>query len=167
MTKIKVEQMITNYREHNARCEHLKNCIVELEQVIKRMSESLVEDGLVLSANLSGMPHGQQGMSDPTGALGDRVADGYKSEHIKQAEKEIKTLRDEYDQKHITVLFVNAWIKVLNTKEKFVIEQKYFEGMSWRQLSYSFYREFNDMYTSEGLRRLKNTAMSKIFNIAR
>lgn len=167
MTKIKVEQMITDYREHNARCEHLKNCIAELERVIKRMSESIVEDGLVLSANLSGMPHGQQGASDPTGALGDRVADGFKSEHIKQAEKEMGILKSEYDQKRITVLFVNAWIKVLNAKERFVIEEKYFEGMSWRQLSYSFYRQFGDMYTSEGLRRLKNTAMDKIYNIAR
>lgn len=133
---------------------------------IEKMRDELIEDSVQITPVLSGMPGGQEGMSDPTGLLAQRLAGGYKSEHIKQAEDELKLMEDEFSQKMITVSFVNAWMRGLNNKERFVMEQKTIGGLSWRQLVFAFNREFGDLYSQEGLKSLRRSAMEKVYRMA-
>lgn len=166
MNKQAVDQMIDNYKEYSARCAFLEALIVQTERAVKSMKEGIVEDSVRLSALLDGMPRAQKGSSDPTGGLGAKVADGYESEYIQQAESELKQYRDELEYKRITTAFVNAWMEGLTLKERFVMEKKVIGGLSWRQLVFAFNKEFGDLYSQEGLKSIRKTAMEKIYRIA-
>lgn len=166
MHPIKVDMMLENYREYSARCEYLEMQIGETERLIEEMKGQIVEDSVKITPVLNGMPHGQQGMGDPTGVLGGRLAEGYKTDHIREAEEELERMKVEYYAKLPTVMFVNAWIKALSNKELFVIENKTFGGVSWRQLAFMFHREFGDMYSQDGMRRIRKQAMEKIYKVA-
>lgn len=167
MNKEKVDLMFERYREYKARCLYLEQGIDETKKIIEILKKSNAEDLISFSAgDLTGVPSGKYNISDPTGRLGDFLAKGGKSEHLKQAEEELQKMEIEYNQKIPTVIFVNAWVTALDNKERFVIEEKVLGGLSWRQLVYSFRREFGDTYSQQGLKKIRTNAMEKIYKIA-
>ena len=166
MVQERVDLMLLNYREYVARCEYLETDIKETERLILQMRDSLVEDMIVITFRMTGMPI-PQGVSDPTGKVGDMVIAGYDTPFIREAEGAVNIMRRELAEKIPTVLFVNAWVRALDNKERFIIEQKTFGGLSWRQLIYAFRIQFGDAYTQQGLRRIKDSAMQKIYSVAK
>jgi hypothetical protein len=166
VTKDSIDQMFKNYNEYRGRCAHLEVKITETEKIIERLKETLIDDNVRITTHIDGMPPAQKGTSDPTGKLGAKVAAGYESDHIRQAEYDLAAFRQEFEQKAITVKFVNAWLQALDLKERFIIEQKVIGGLSWRQLVFAFNREFGESYSQDGLKRIGQKAREKIYNIA-
>lgn len=165
MVKTDVDSMLARYREYSARCEYLQQDIRENERLIDVMRDSLVEDLISITPKLTGMPI-PSGVSDSTGKIGDMIVSGYENSFIIEAEQEVLRMKQEVAEKLPTVVFVNAWLRALENKERFVVEQKVLGGLSWRQLIYSFKKQFGDMYSQQGLRRIRDTAMCKIYRIA-
>lgn len=166
MTKDSIDRMFKNYSEYRGRCAHLEVKIAETEKIIERLKETLIDDNVRITARIDGMPPLQKGTNDPTGNLGAKVAAGYESDHIRQAEYDLAAFRQELEQKAVTVKFVDAWLQALDLKERFIIEQKVIGGLSWRQLVFAFKREFGDTYSQDGLKRISKQAREKIYNIA-
>lgn len=165
MKKESVDTMMANYREYCARCEYLENDIKVTERFIETMKEGLVEDLISITACMTGMPHGS-GISDPTGRVGDMIASGRATYLVEDVINEVAGMKEELAEKMVTVVFVNSWIRALDNKERFVIEQKMLGGLSWRQLTFTFKRQFGDTYSQQGLRRIRDAAMQKIYRIA-
>lgn len=161
-----VDKMIGNYREYIARCAYLEHDIKEAERLLVDLRNSIVEDSVNITVNFSDMPHGQ-GISDPTGRLGLMLASGYETDYVKQLEQDINARKMELREKIPTVSFVTAWIRALDNKERLIIQEKVIGGLSWRQMVFSFQKCFGDIYSQQGLKRIKGTAMQKIYTIAK
>ena len=83
MQKESVDAMLSNYREHLARCEYLECEIPELERLAASMRETMVEDTVSCTQVISDMPRGMS-ISDPTGRLAMMFASGGVTEHVRQ-----------------------------------------------------------------------------------
>ena len=166
MTREKVDKMLTEYREHHARCEHLRNDISDAERLLEEMRGRMLIDNICITTKYRDTPSGK-GISDPTGRLAQLLADGGKTDHIRQLEGDIKAMRREMTDSETCVKFVDAWMLALGKKERFVMEEKVKQGASWRQLVISFHRVFGEAYTVEGLKSICRSAMDTIYRIAK
>lgn len=165
MQKESVDLMLGNYREYTARCEFLEQEIRELERIAADLRRTMITDALSGSQNLSGMPHGTS-VSSPTERIAIKFADGYVPDYIVDIEKEIASKKDELCRKTPTVVFVTAWLKGLSEKERFVIESKTIGGAFWRELIYAYQQRFGEVYSKQGLKKIRDRALEKIYRIA-
>lgn len=165
MQKESVDAMLSNYREHLARCEYLECEIPELERLVLSLRETMIEDTVACTQVISGMPHGTS-ISDPTGRLAVMFADGGVTESVRLLECEIAEKKRELAQKRVTVIFVGAWLKVLNEKERFVVEKQVIDKLFWRDVVRSYDRAFGDVYSKHGLKSIRDGALQKIYRIA-
>lgn len=161
-----VDQCLQNYKEFSARCSFLEQEIHELKLLAERLQSSAVSDAVKITQVISDMPHGTD-ISDPTGRLAIRFADGYVPDYVREIEKDIRALENEYRIKHPPTVFVEAWLKVLNKRERFVIENKTIGGMFWRELITEYAKEFGEEYSRQGLKKIRDKAMEKIYNVAK
>ncbi len=166
MIKEHVDGMMERYLEHSARCAYLDGRITEVARAIQKAQSETVEDMISITARMTGMPGAQEGTSDPTGRVGLLVASGHKTPHVVELEAELDELIREHEQKSVTVIFVDAWLKVLDDKELFVIKKKTIGGLSWKQLCFQFRNTYGDEYSQQGLRKIRDTAMDKIYRVA-
>ena len=160
-----VDQCLANYKEYTARCTFLEHEIHELRFLVEQLRSTAIEDAVTITQVMNGMPHGT-GISDPTGRLGSKFADGYVPAYIDDIEKEIKEREQEYRFKYPTIVFVDAWLKVLNRRERFVVEHKTIGGMFWRELVVEYKNEFGEEYSRQGLKKIRDRAIVKIHKVA-
>ena len=165
MQKESVDAMLSNYREHRARCEYLECEIPELERLAASMRETMVEDTVSCTQVISDMPRGTS-ISDPTGRLAMMFASGGVTEHVRQIEEEITEKKRELAQKRVTVIFVGAWLKALNEKERFVVEKQVIDKLFWRDVVRMYDRAFGEAYSKHGLKAIRDAALQKIYRIA-
>ena len=165
MTPELVDKHLENYQEYSARCTFLMEEIRELKELGKKLESTAISDAVHITSVMTGMPHGTE-ITDPTGRIAIQFADGYKPEYIAQIEKEIKILESEYKMKNSTVVFVDAWLKALTKRERYIIENKVIGGMVWRDLIAGYNAEFGVMYSKSGMKNLKDAAMEKIYKVA-
>ena len=160
-----MDEMLSNYREHLARCEYLECELPELERLARSMRETMVEDTVSVTQVLSDMPRGSS-ISDPTGRLAMKFASGGVTEHVRQIEAEIVEKGRELSTKRVTVVFVGAWLKALNEKERFVVEKQVIDKLFWRDVVRMYDRAFGEAYSKHGLKAIRDAALQKIYRIA-
>ena len=160
-----VDQCLENYREFSARCSFLEQEINELRILAEKLKSSAMTDAITITAQMTGMPHGT-GITDPTGRIAMKFADGFTPDYIKEIEREIRTLEEERRTKLSTIVFVDAWLKALNKRERFVIENKVIGGMFWREMIFAYKAEFGDEYSKQGMKKIKDRAMERIYKVA-
>lgn len=165
MQRESVDTMMSNYNTHLARCEYLQHEIQELERLAARARETMVEDSIHVTPTLSGIPHGTD-ISDQTGRLAMMFADGGVTDRVKQIEEEIATKKRELDEKRVTVFFVRAWLKALNEKERLVVEKQVIDKLFWRDVVRFYEHTFGEAYSKHGLKKIRDDAMEKIYQIA-
>ena len=161
----KVDEMLANYREYAARVAYLSEAVKQTERLCVSLRQNVVEDSISITQVISDMPRGTA-ISDPTGRLGSMLAEGYVPEHILQAEADLESMKLEIRSKENVVVFVEAWLRGLSDRERFVIEHKVIAGMYWREMIPLYKREFGDEYSKQGLKRIKAKALEKIYRIA-
>jgi hypothetical protein len=166
MQRDRIVEMLNNYREHAARCEYLEAQIPELERLAKNLRAHIVDDEISITQVISDMPRGTA-ISDPTGRLGMLLASGYIPDDIKKLEQEIQEKKDELKHKSITVVFVNAWLKGLTDRERFIVQKKAIDGAYWSELIYACENEYGIHYSKAGLRKMYAAAIDKICELAR
>ena len=160
-----VDQCLANYREYSARCYFLEHEIHEMKSLVERLRSTALEDAVTITQVITDMPHGTN-ISDPTGRLASNFADGYIPDYIKEIEDEIKKRENEYRYKLPTIVFVDAWLKALNKRERFVIENKTIGGMFWRDLITAYKNEFGEEYSRQGLKKIRDRAILMIYKVA-
>ena len=105
-------------------------------------------------------------VSDPTAQIGIAAADGLMTSEMKNIFQEIRELERELRGQRIVVHFVTAWLNGLNEKERWIIEKQVIDGAYWREVIFGFKAKFGDEYSKDGLKRIKRSAMNKIYRIA-
>lgn len=158
--------MLGNYREYAARVAFLEKEIPQLEKLVAELKHSIVDDEVNITQVISDMPHGS-GISDPTGRLGAMIAEGFTPQRIVEIEQEISRKKSELDFKQPTVVFVDAWLMGLNARERFLIQRKVIDNDMWRNIIYDFSTTYGEHYSKEGLKRILDNGLTKIFEIAK
>jgi len=114
---------------------------------------------------MDGMPHGTT-VGNPTERIALMLATGYTTEDVIELQGNIEKLEAEYCQKKIVVRFVEAWLKGLTEKERWMIERAMFDGMTYREINAKYREAYGDSCSKDLLRRLKKDALAKIYEMA-
>jgi len=166
MTAEKAEEMLREYKEYTGRCGFLQKAIPEVRADIEMWEASLASD-LANSGGVSmdGMPHGTS-VGNPTERMGLMLAAGYVPQGLGEAKKRLKDMESELHEKEIVVVFVESWLSGLTEREKWLIEQSYFEQKTYAEIITGL-RDSHGISTSkDGVRRMKKAAMEKIYKMA-
>lgn len=168
MNKETVDKLMGSYLEDKARCTYLDTMIVMEQYYADKMRSHIVEDMVSVGGqDMDGMPHSTD-VHSQVERLAISIADGYVPDYIKEAEKNLSDMRQEYNQKLIGVLLVEGWLKALaeDGKERFVIWNKMIEGKSWNELIFAYNRKYGTEYSKNGLALIRDKGMEKIYRVA-
>ena len=163
----RAEMMLAQYRRCVGRCAFLKKTIAEAEADIELWRRNLADE-LVLSggANLDGMPRGTK-VGNPTERIGIMLATGYEPEDLKEAEASLVRLREELRENRMLLSFVEAWLEGLTAKERWLIEQLYFEGYTYNEAAHAYAEKYGVQISRDGIRRMKKVTVQKVADMAR
>lgn len=166
MTREKVDEMLKAYRFEVGRCGHLKTEIEQLERAIAQAMATLDADAAaVRPQQLSDMPHGTM-VGSPTERLGIMLASGWIPDDIREMQEELKAYRQEYERRYFTVLFVSAWLGGLNERERWILEHQVIDGEFWKEVIAKFRAAFHEDTSKDSLKRLKQRALDKVYQMA-
>lgn len=162
-----VREMLDNYRQFQGRCEYLELYIRQMRDDIEALTHDVAE-GLALSGSreLDGMPHGTT-VSNPTERMGVMLASGYMPPEVAEIEKKITEATAELKGKRQAVLYVEAWIKGLPFKKRWIIEHQIFDKMTYAEMISVYRDEIGDWCSKDSLRRLSKEALAAVYEIAR
>ena len=162
----RAEQMLKDYMPFVGRCDSLRVMVRSLKREIDlRMAEMALDNGIG-AQNLDGMPHGTT-VGNPTERYALMFVSGYVPEDVKQLRQTIEQCEAEIREKEITVMFVDAWLKGLTAKERWMIESVYFNRMSYNEINPRYREEYGESCSKDSLRRIKKEALAKIFEMAK
>ena len=166
MTHEKVDEMLRAYREIVGRCGYLEVEINRLEKAVKQELTAFEGDVTsIKSPDLSGLPHGTM-IGSQTERLAIILASGIIPDEIREMQKMLEKAQKEYEQKHYTVLCVDAWLNGLQERERWLIEHQVIDGEFWKNVINDFNDFFGDELSKDSLKRLKQRALTKIYIMA-
>lgn len=162
----RAEEMLREYKGCVGRCGYLKKAIPEAEADIATWERSLAAD-LANSGgvNMDGMPHGTA-VGKPTERMALALAAGYEPGDLKEAKERLTDMIRELREKEMVVVFVEAWLSGLTEREKWLIEQLYFEQQTYAYIISSLRSKHEVNTSKDGVRRMKKAALEKIFEMA-
>ncbi len=70
------------------------------------------------------------------------------------------------DEKLPTVIFVEAWLKGLTEKERWIVEVQIIDRMTWNNVIAQHQSKYGTQMSKDTLKRLKNRALAKIYQMA-
>jgi len=162
----RAEQMLKEYKACVGRLGYLRKAIPEAEADIEAWRHSLAAD-LANSGgvNMDGMPHGTS-VGNPTERMGLMLATGYEPADLKAAEKRLAEMTTELREKEMVVVFVEAWVSGLTSREKWLIERIYFEQQTYSEIITAYRAEYGTATNKDGIRRAKKQTLEKIYAMA-
>lgn len=158
--------MIETYRQNVGRVDHLENLVGVYSKHLKHMKGNEAAMLVGGAQVITGMPHGST-TGDPTSRMGLMLADGFVPDIMADLIAELEAARAELREKRPAVVFVNAWLKGLTDKERWMIEGKMISGKSWEEMRAEHMHVYRAQCSKATLKRLKATALNKIFEMAR
>lgn len=165
MTRDQVNEYLHAYQENKGRYLYLKEEITRLEMLMHELHCTAEGDEAFKGKGLSGMPYGG-GKSDPTARIAVKLASGDMTDAMRDLYRELRTCCQERDEKQRACRYVEAWIKGLPERERWVIQRQMLDGRYWRELPNLFQKEIGEYYSQEGLKALKKRAMSMVQKMA-
>lgn len=161
-----VDEMLKEYRTAKGRTAHLDVEIARLQGELQRTVEAdRYEAADITGQHYSTMPHGSD-IGNPTEQKGMRLASLPASPEAKNIKQRIHELGLTQERHRIVVMFVEAWLQGLTEKERWIIEKQTIDCMSWREVTHRFSSEFGYPAKPDTLKRIKRTAMEKIYAMA-
>ncbi len=163
----RAERMLADYQRCKGRKEYLEQAIPELEKEIERWKTKLAEEASSLgSPNMDGMPHGTT-VGNPTERIALMLIGGYEPIGMQQAEAELQDMREELREARLNVVFVEAWMKGLTEKERWLIDHLYFEGLTYNETARDYTVKWDSPISRDGIRRMRKITVQKIASMAR
>lgn len=154
-----IEQALRNYKKRKSIVETIEIRITAYERMLEESDDELFQ--IVPSSEL-GMPRSPNRGGSPTERA--ILVMECTREEIKELIKDDKSRlfwpKLEVEQIEKALEGLTAW-------EKYIVEIKYFDGMSWRNIEISFNKQFpqkNDL-TEERLRQINREAIEKLSEI--
>ena len=164
MTEKQIRDMLTRYKPTAGRIKHLEIEAEELKIKLGRAREEAI-DALAgpHSANLDGLPRGG-GISDPTGRLGVKLADGAPvSAEVTALEERLKDIEEALDISRNDMRYMNTWISILLDRELLLVNRKLIEGQTWPEVARGYQERFGDEMNEKTLRRMLKGAIHQIW----
>lgn len=162
MTPEKVMETLRTYRENLGRCEHLKVEIEQAETALQELQMSLYVDiASPNTQNLDGMPHGNK-VSSPTENIGIMLAAGETPRHIADLKADIRAMQEEQHSRQTCVAYVDAWLKGLTDRERWIVQGQIIDAKTWRELIREHETLYGEPRTKEALKRLRAKSFEKI-----
>ena len=161
-----VDNMLSEYKAVLGRCNSLSVSIKKLKREIEIQKAQAVLNLSGGGQQMDGMPHGNA-LSQPTERVGIMLATGYEYPGVTELRKLLVESEAEYLDKQMTLLFVEGWLDGLTARERWIIEQQIFEGATYRQLNTMYREKFGEECSKDSLRRLRKTALEKIYEMAK
>lgn len=158
---------LEKFKRNKARLEHLDNAIKKLELELElELGEGKYEQ--VLKAyRLDGMPGNGYSFCSPVERwYEDLEAKGGLTEFAIEIKAELDPLLKERGELGFDVKYVESWLKVLNVKEKFIIEQQLISGRYWWEVAREFKTNFGYYISTGGMKNIKKRGLEKIYNVA-
>lgn len=160
-----VDEMLSKYRLCKGKAAHLDIEIMILVKRISDLKRNADVDEAISCVKYDGMPHGS-GVSDTTGRVAVKFADGYKPQYIMENEADLLNLVHEKEAAQACIMFVEAWLAALDDRERYIIEKKDCDGMTWQNIADGFGKQFGLTYSREGVKRIHLKAKRKIYLMA-
>lgn len=161
-----VDEMLKGYRTAKGRTAHLEVELGRLQAELQRTVDADREEAADLTGQgFSSMPHGSD-VGQPTEAKGLRLCNLPPSPEAVAIKKRIHEITITMDKFRITVQFVEAWLLGLTEKERWLIENQTIDCVSWKEVTYHYGVAFGRHATLDTLKRMKRTAMEKIYEMA-
>lgn len=162
----RAEEMLKDYKACYGRCGYLREALEALRMDEKAMMAEHRDDLITGTAKPpDGMPHGTT-VGNPTERIAFMLLCRHITQDISDIRKEIREMEEEYAEKRLVVVFVEAWLSGLAAKERWMIERCYFDGMTYREINARYREEYGEGCSKDLLRRLKKDALAKIYKMA-
>ena len=165
MDREQIEGMIREYQANVGRCAHLDTQIRELEQGVRRALSVMIEEEILPGIGLDGMPHGNT-VRRPTEEVACKYADGYIPEDIQHMQAKLERLAQDREGFANQVSYVDAWMKALNEKQRWIIRHQMIDQESWREIASAYTQSYGEIISKNTLKRMKDRAMDIIVGIA-
>ena len=167
MTETDILAILTGYHTAKGRIAHLPIEIAELEKELETLKDEIL-DGLTgpKAQQLDGMPKGKR-KSDPTGKLGQALADGtLGTGETKRLEERIASKRQMLETAERDCRYCESWLDGLMDRERLVISMQTVDGRTWRETAEAYAAQFGDMMSEATLRRIRERAIQLICMMA-
>jgi hypothetical protein len=160
-----VLSMLSEYMITKGRCAYMEAKISVLEMEIRSAYASLVTDQVLASSGQDGMPRGNE-ISRTVENLAIRLADGWVPDTLRDMNAELSELYRQRDILKNVLARVDAWLKGLTDRQRFVIEHQVIQNESWREVTNSFRQQFGESVSKDTLKRIKDRAVDTIISMA-
>lgn len=154
-------EKLSAYQQNKGRLAVLEVQISEMKILIQNATGSLLSDLVLKSPEEENMPHGNLPTSQVEN-IACKLADGWVSAEIKEMEAELKWLVQEWEKLKIQVAYVDAWLRGLNEKQRFVIVRQVIMADSWREVVSGYRQKFGDSVSKETVKRIRIKALCLI-----
>ena len=167
MTQDAVMGMLKAYRFELGRCGHLTAAIAQLEREYKQTEHDIVDAMVSPGAQqITDMPRGTD-VGNPTERYGLRLAVGLDNEELKAIKLRLAALREEYDRRQLTVMYVQSWLSGLTERERWVVEAQVIDGVFWKDVCSRYRQRFEEDCSKDTLKRCRDRALEKIYEMAK
>lgn len=158
--------MLKGYRAAKGRAAHISVEISRLKTELQRTIEADREETAdITGQHYSTMPRGSD-IGNPTEEKGLQLYNLQPSPEATDIRQRIHELTLIQERSLIIVLFVEAWLQGLTEKERWIIEKQAIDGMSWREVAYRYNVDFGYTAKPDTLKRIKRTAIEKVYEMA-
>lgn len=167
MTRDRVDAILKGYRFDVGRCGHLAQ---EIQLANEKLNRLLSDEVTAMISpkpqQITDMPRGTA-IGNPTEKFGLMLASGYSTEESKSLEIKIAAMDDEYKERRSRVVFVESWLSGLTERERWMVETQVIDGTFWKDVGVQYAQRFGENVSKDTLKRLRDKAMAKIYDMAR
>lgn len=157
-------ERFASYNVRKGQCALLRSQIAELESLMLEDQRWRYLDAVWKPVIMDDSPHGNQ-VSRTTENAAVRLADGVPTHDMRELQTKYLELNARLREADRAVRQVEAWLQMMNDKQRFVVEAHLIQGASWRELSAGYHQRFGEYVSRDTLKRIQRRAVDQIAGI--
>jgi len=167
MTRERVMSMLKGYRFEVGRCGHITAEIAELERQYKQLEYDLTTAMVAPRAQqITDMPHGTE-VGNPTERYAMRLVEGLKDADLDALRVKLAALESEYNERNVTIMYVESWLSGLPERERWVIEAQVIDGVFWKDVCCRYRQRYGEDCSKDTLKRCRDRALERVYEMAK
>lgn len=166
MTREQVVDYLNGYAAYKARADFLAIRAEELGGIIREVKAHAAYYATSTTPAYTGMPGGGP-VESKVERIAITLAEGRLPGDLRELETEAEEVRVERQMCERRCRCVDAWLNVLNPRERLVITEHCLNGRVWRETAEMFNRAFNEGYSKSGLKAVMERGVDKICEVAK
>lgn len=164
MSYAMILDMFAHYNLRKGQCALLRSQIAELESRMIEDQRWRYLDAVWKPVVMDDSPHGNE-VSRTTENAAVRLADGVPGRELREMQAEYLELCAKLRDTERETRCVEAWLQMMNDKQRFVVEAHLIQGVSWREMTVGYHRRFGEFVSKDTLKRLQRRALDQIAGI--